>query len=251
MADEQEIQFNTPASLVLAGVLHRPDKPGSRGVVVCHGMMSSKDSPKHTGIAQELAGRGFCALRFDFSGRGQSQGDLLQLSFSRQVTECLAAIEQLTKIGVRKIGLVGSSMGGAVAILTATRADVAALATMAAVGRTDLLPERAVGKENLDQWRQDGSIRVQDQEVGYGLVEDSYKIDLPTLAQEIKCPWLILHGEQDEVIPTSDAQILHRASGQKAALEIIAGADHRFSNEGHRRQITNRIVDFLDQSIAE
>ncbi|MBW1809769.1 MAG: alpha/beta fold hydrolase [Deltaproteobacteria bacterium] len=251
MATEQKIQFASPASIVLAGVLHRPENPGPRGVVICHGMMSSKDSPKHTGIAQELAKRGFYSMRFDFSGRGQSQGDLLQLSFSRQVTECLAAIEQLTKVGVIKIGLVGSSMGGAVAVLTAAQTDVAALATMAAVGLTDLLPERAVGKQNLSQWRQDGSIRIQDQEVGYALVEDSYKIDLPKQAQEIKCPWLILHGEQDEVIPTSDARILHRASGLKATLEIIARADHRFSNEAHRRQITNRIVDFLDQSITE
>jgi len=245
---QKKIKIGTPTEMRLEGVLHQPGWPGNTGVVVCHGMMSSKDSPKHIGIAAALAERGHMALRFDFSGRGESPGTLLGLTFARQVTECRAAIAELRRTGVTRVALTGSSMGGAVAALTAVLEPLAALATMATVGRTDLLPERAVGKEGLLQWERDGFIEVDGEKVGFALVEDARRIDLPKEAGKIKCPWLILHGEKDEVIPVEDSEILHEASGG-SVLEIVAGADHRFSDEKHREFITNRIVDFLDQKL--
>jgi len=105
-----------------------------------------------------------------------------------------------------------------------------------------------VGQAGLLQWERDGFIEVQGEKVGFALVEDARRIDLPAEARKIKCPWLILHGEKDEVIPVEDSQILHEAN-QGSVLEIIAGADHRFSNEEHREFITSRIVDFLDNKL--
>jgi pimeloyl-ACP methyl ester carboxylesterase len=247
---EKRLKIRTPTEMLLAGVLHQPGWPGGTGVVICHGMMSSKDSPKHKGIAAALAERGHMALRFDFSGRGESPGTLLGLTFARQVIECRAAVAELRRTGVSKIALVGSSMGGAVAALTATREPLVALATMATVGRTDLLPERAVGKDGLEKWKRDQFIEVEGEKVGYALVEDARRINLPAEAKKIKCPWLILHGELDEVIPVEDSQILYEAA-QGAVLEIVAGADHGFSGEEHREFITNRIVDFLDGKLKK
>ncbi len=245
---EKRVKVRTPTDMQLAGVLHQPGWPGSTGVVICHGMMSSKDSPKHRGIAMSLAERGHMALRFDFSGRGESPGSLLGLTFARQVIECRAAVAELRRAGVSKIGLVGSSMGGAVAALAAVAESPAALVTMATVGRTDLLPERAVGKYELERWERDRFIEVEGEKIGYALVEDARRIDLPAEARKIKCPWLLLHGEFDEVVPVEDPQILYQAA-EGAVLEIVAGADHRFSGEEHREFVTGRIVDFIDAKL--
>jgi pimeloyl-ACP methyl ester carboxylesterase len=142
-------------------------------------------------------------------------------------------------------------MGGAVAILTAAREEVSALATMAAVGRADLLPERAVGKKGLKEWARKGYIQVQGEKVGYALVEDSLRTNVAAAAGRVSCPWLMLHGEKDEVIPTTDADLLLRASSGRATLEIVAGADHRFSDESHRARLTCRITSFLQQALSE
>ena len=197
---EEKTSIRSPDGLRMAAVLHRPDEPTGSGVVICHGMMSYKDSPKHRGIATRLCKRGHMVLRFDFTGRGESEGDLMALTFGRQVGECRAAMDLLAKNGVQRIGLAGSSMGGAVSILVAARGGVAALVTLAAVGRTDLLPERAVGKKGLAVWKRKGSIRIQDQRVGFCLVEDAVAIDMRAEAGKIVCPWLILHGAEDEVM---------------------------------------------------
>jgi uncharacterized protein len=242
---EIEKKIEAPGPVSLAAVLHRPDKPSDAGVVVCHGMLSSKESRKHTQIARGLCARGYLALRFDFSGRGGSPGDLLGLTFTRQLDECLAVVEALRGEGARRVALVGSSMGGAVAIMAAARGGVDALATMAAVGHTDLLPERAAGEKGVALWKRKGSILMQGQRVGYAWVEDARAIDLPEQASRVDCPWLILHGERDEVVPPSDALDLQAASRMRAEVEIVPNADHRFSDDKHRDHITARIIDFI------
>jgi alpha-beta hydrolase superfamily lysophospholipase len=247
---EKRLSIKAPDGLELAGVLHVPERESSDCVVICHGMMSYKDSPKHVGIARGICEMGHAAVRFDFSGRGDSQGDLMGLSFTRQVGECRAVMAVLRDLGYSRFGLVGSSMGGAVAILTAAEERVAVLATMASVGRADLLPERAVGKGGLADWERQGHILLQGETVGWALVEDSRETDVLAAAARIFCPWLILHGEKDEVIPASDANLLD-AAGSRAVLEIVPDADHKFSMERHRELITGRIIGFIHASLSE
>ncbi|HUU02432.1 MAG TPA: alpha/beta fold hydrolase [Myxococcota bacterium] len=247
---EIEKKIEAPGVAYLAATLHRPDRPTEGGVVVCHGMLSSKASQKHSRIARGLCGRGYLALRFDFSGRGESPGDLIGLTFTRQLGECLAAVEALRREGARRVALVGSSMGGAVAVMAAARGGVAALATMAAVGHTDLLPERAVGQKGVALWKRKGSILLDHQRVGYAWVEDARKIDLISEAAKIDCPWLIMHGECDDVVPPSDGADLQAACRQRAELEIVPGADHRFSDDNHRDYVAGRIVDFIAGNLS-
>ncbi len=247
---EERLTISGPG---LAGVLHVPDIPAHEaitGVVICHGMLSYKDSPKHVGIARELCERGHAVLRFDFTGRGDSPGDLMELSFSRQVAEARAAMAELRRrTGVARVGLTGSSMGGAVSILTSLIEKVAALVTMAAVGRTDLLAERIAGGKGMAVWERKGFLRLEEDPVGWSLVEDGRKIDVPAAAAGVDCPWLILHGELDDVVPLSDAEELNRAASGRAELEVVPGADHKFSRPDHLARVTMRAVDFLDAAL--
>jgi len=56
--------------------MHHPEQgPTTSGVVVAHGMLSSKESDKHRMICEAAASAGTLALRFDFRGRGDSDGD--------------------------------------------------------------------------------------------------------------------------------------------------------------------------------
>src|SRR5512136_2480268 len=131
----EKISFESPQKIRMVGVLHWPEQGGQEkkgqeeereekkeerkraGVVICHGMLSYKDTPKFLAIAGGLEELGYAVLRFDFVGRGESEGDLLELDFARQEGEALAAIGELRKRGVEHVGLVGSSMGGAVAVM--------------------------------------------------------------------------------------------------------------------------------------
>lgn len=250
----ERIGIQLENGLELAGVIHRPTGTAAAGVVICHGMLSNKDSSKHIAIAEGLADRGLCALRFDFQGRGDSPGDLMELSFTRQVDEALAALACLrVATGLDRFGLVGSSMGGAVGVLVASRAEQAlsALVTMATVGRTDRMGLRIVGEKGLAVWERKGFLRLNDEPVGWSLVEDGRRHNLPERAAQVRCPWLILHGERDEIVPLDDARALQAVAGETARFEVLSDADHRFSDPSHKADAVARTLAFLMRELGE
>ncbi|MBN2497594.1 MAG: alpha/beta fold hydrolase [Deltaproteobacteria bacterium] len=250
---EERFFFDGPGEVKLAAALHRPEEPAALGVVICHGMLSSKDSAKHVGIAARLCEMGYAVLRFDFQGRGESAGDLLGLTFTRQVNECRSAIRELRqRTDVERVALVGSSMGAAVAILVAGTAGegIAGLVSLAALARTDRLAERIAGPKGLAAWRRKGWLRLESEPVGYSLVEDGERVEVLAAAGRVVCPWLILHGEEDEIVPAEDARALWAASEGRAELEIVLGADHRFSAPDALAHITDQAVGFLRAALG-
>jgi len=247
----ERISFESPQGMRMAGVVHWPEQKGRVGVVICHGMLSYKDSPKFLAIAAGLEALGYAVLRFDFVGRGESAGTLEDLDFSREAGECRVALGQLRARGIDRLGLLGSSMGGAVAIMVASEEPIEALVTLAAIGRADLLPERAIGEKALRAWARRGVLRLEQQRVGYSFIRECRTLDLKAQAARVRCPWLILHGEKDKVVPPSDAADLHKATGGRARLEILADADHQFSLDEHRRAVVQRAVTFLDQQLRQ
>ncbi len=249
-AGVEKIRFVSSGEIELAGLLHLPGGSCTSGVVVCHGMLSHKGSPKLTETAERLCGRGHAVLRFDFSGRGESGGDLLGLSFRRQVDECMCAMGVMRARGIERIGLVGSSMGGATAILVSSLGSVSALVTMAAIGHADRMIDRVSDKVDLEMWRQAGSAEFEGERVGWLLVEDARGIDIMAAGRKISCPWLILHGEYDEVIPVGEAFDLQKASNCRAHLEVVAGADHRFFDASHRDRVVDMTVEFLHARLS-
>ena len=84
MATER-VTFTNSRQHVLAGVLH--GALDGVAVICCHGMLSTKDGPKHVMLTEMMAERGIAALRFDFSGRGESGGRLYDMTYSDEVDD--------------------------------------------------------------------------------------------------------------------------------------------------------------------
>jgi pimeloyl-ACP methyl ester carboxylesterase len=245
VANTEPINILSTGSLRLAGVLHTPaGEPSGLGVVVAHGMLSSKDSDKHRAFCEAAAGLGATALRFDFRGRGSSDGEAHDLTVSHEVEDMTAAIAHLRDLGHERIALVGSSLGGTVALLTAAADnDIAGLVTIAAPASLPKRPLKAWG----------GSGRTNDHdlvEVAPGerihrrFFADAACHDPVAAATSIRCPWLIIHGDLDSVVPPTDAALL----ASRAADSILvrrATAGHRFAETAERSWLVDQVADFL------
>ena len=114
-----DLGFLSRRGLMLRGSLHRPTSRASGAVVVCHGMLSSRASEKHFLICEGAAGGGFVALRFDFAGRGESEGGPDDLTISGELADLQAAIGLVRDLGFARPFVVGSSLGGTVAVMAA------------------------------------------------------------------------------------------------------------------------------------
>ncbi len=119
----------------LHGVWHQPpDSPGVKrrlAVLLLHGWSGTRLGPHRmlVEMARALAARGFHALRFDFRGRGESEGDAEKASLTTMIQDARAAGDfLLARSGARSLALLGLCSGGEVAVGSAAHPAVRALA---------------------------------------------------------------------------------------------------------------------------
>lgn len=198
----------------LAGVLHQPSKRSSASVITCHGLYSHKDSQKYVEIARRFCEEGLVVLRFDFTGCGESRGKFEDSTLSMRINDLESALDFMEQQQHQEIGVMGSSLGGCISILTASRDErIKALTTWATPYYLKKIFSR---EETLGKFR-----------------EDIKTHDMAKAAEEVTQPTLIIHGSQDKLVPLSHTHALYRELKLKH-LEIIEGADHRFTNPTHR-----------------
>ncbi|MBL8561450.1 MAG: alpha/beta hydrolase [Gemmobacter sp.] len=205
------------------------------GVVFLGGFKSDMTGTKalHLQAWAEATGRAF--LRFDYSGHGQSSGDFLDGCIGDWAADAQAAIAALTT-GPQV--LVGSSMGGWMALLAAKAMPerVAGLVGIAAAPdfTEDLMwasfteAERAAvmaGRLEQPSDYSDAPYIITKK-----LIEDGRRHLVLRAALRLPVPLRLLQGTADVDVPPSVAlRLLDHADSPDARLLLVKGADHRFS----------------------
>jgi uncharacterized protein len=209
----------------LAVALHRPARgPVAPCVVACHGLSASKDSDKYLLLAEELPRAGLALARFDFRGCGESSGveeDTTVASRIEDVQAVLKLLEADAGLDAGRLGLLGSSLGGFVALhVAALRGDGMPVVTWNAPANLDDLAHEA---------RHDGA--------GLG---PAFFAELAT-HRHVRAPagvprHLIVQGERDDVVPIEHATVLADRAGDPFDCVVIPDADHRLTDIAHRRE---------------
>ncbi len=115
MLTEKTVAFYSDG-IRLAGVLTLPPGPGPHpGVVLCHGFTGIKELilPYY---ANRFVDAGFAALAFDYRGFGESDGPrgrLIPLEQVNDIRNAITFLEAQPEVDADRIGLWGTSFGGA------------------------------------------------------------------------------------------------------------------------------------------
>ena len=244
---EERIRFLNSRGDRLSGVLHHPSSAQAGGaVILCHGMDSSKNSEKLVHLAEHLAAAGVLALRFDFAYVGESSGCFADITCSGEIDDLQAAFDFVESHRPGTIALLGSSMGGTVALLfSATRRDLRALVTIAAPLHPENFPRRMLTSEQILDWRARGFTTYNGRRLNVALLEDLDALDLPGAARAVTCPTLVLHGDADRVVPVDEAYELHGCLAGPKRLSILPGGDHRLSAPGLMRRALDESLEWL------
>ena len=246
---QQQIQFANHRGEKLAGTLHVPSGPSHTGVVFGHCFTCSRHTRVLRQIGQGLVDGGFHVLRFDFSGNGQSEGDFSESTYSKQVAEIKTAASFVSARGVSWIGLAGHSMGAIVAMLAAVEMEsVKALCALAARS-SGLTLDRFLSTTQRDQLERTGRVPFASRGRALQLTQefftDAVRYDLPSMLASLRQPLLVVHGDQDEIIPVDEAYKLRRLKPAETEVAIIPGADHMFSHDEHRQQVASLVVQWF------
>jgi len=241
---EDAFCFNDQAGHRIAAVLATPPSSTERVAVLCHGFLSGKNSTTNKTLTRMLTDRGIATLRFDFFGQGESEGPFEQITNTLAVGQALAALDFVRQKGYRRIGLMGSSFGGLIAILAAAqRTDLACLALKCPV--VDFAEELRLefGEEEMARWKvtdtvpniMGGADRIP---LRYAFYEDCLRRIAYEPARSITAPTVIVQGDQDEHVPLHQSGKLFEALQVKKHLELLPGADHQFT----KREDFNRMI---------
>ncbi len=243
-----ELRFPDGSPPIRGDVRSLGGRPPTRAVIICHGFKGFRNWGFFPSLARALARRGYAAVTFDFTrnGLGDDGVDFSALdrfaenTHSRNLDEIRLVIDaarsgKLLAKAPRKLALLGHSRGGGEAILSAAQTGrVDALVTWSAISSVD----DRWGRRNVEIWRNGGTALIansrtgQDMPIGPGfwqdIVDNAERLDILAHAARISVPWLILHGEEDETVPASDATTLFAAAGDSAELCMVEGASHTF-----------------------
>ena len=246
---EKRIQFDNHMGEALSGTLQLPDAPGRFGVVLLHCFTCSRHTSILRQIAQDLKAAGMASLRFDFSGNGQSEGRFTDSTYSKMLVEVDLAVKRLSGEGVARIGLAGHSMGASLAVLAAQRSEkIVAVCAMAGRlsgtnARHILSPAQQAAIK--DTGRVCFMSRGRDLELTESFFSDADAFDLPEMLKTLRVPLLVVHGDEDETVPVSEAYRAEALNPANTRLAIMPGADHMFSSGEDRTTISRTVADWF------
>ncbi len=252
---EERFSFLDPQGHRVAAILTVPDGGTDKICILCHGFLSSKTSSTNNALTRMLIDQGIATFRFDFFGQGESEGPFEQITVSLSVEQAQRAVDLMRERGYRHIGLMGSSFGGLVAILTASqRMDLACLALKCPV--VDFAEELQLefGDDGMAQWKatdtipnmMGGSDRIT---LHYVFYEDTLRQIAYVPARSITAPTVIVQGDSDEQVPLHQSQQLYQALQIKKHLELLPGADHQFTKGADFTRMTHTIADWVIQHL--
>jgi pimeloyl-ACP methyl ester carboxylesterase len=220
-------------------------------IVFLPGFRSDMKGDKATALAAFCASRGVGMLRFDYSGHGVSGGEFIRGTIGVWTSDTLTVIDRLTE---GALVLVGSSMGGWLALLTALQRPerIAAIVGVAAAPDfTEKLMWESMTFEERARLAQYGVLHVPSQygeptPIAKALIEDGRAHLLLDDPIPLNCPVRLLHGQADPDVPWELAlRTAERLTGSDVEVILIKDGDHRLSRARDLALLQRTVVALL------
>lgn len=244
----EEIEFTTSDHIRLNG-WWIPAKNSKETIIFLHGYSGSMDPDLK--YAPALHHAGYNILMFDFRAHGRSEGKVTTLG-AVEVRDVQAAIEFAKTRGSLKIGLLGFSMGGRTALLTAAESSQEISAVISDGGPLRLshtilhqLKDKSIpwGIRHLLTW----SILL-GASISSG--RNLFTIDpIRKVSQLTGIPVFLIHAELDPYTRMVDLHSMVAAIGKNAKLEVIPGVKHRDTDSLDLAGYTSKIIGFFDTTL--
>ena len=203
-------------------------------VVWIGGFRSDMEGTKAVALDVAARERGWDYVRYDHFAHGRSSGDWRKATIGRWREDAICMIDSLKG----PVVLVGSSMGGWVALLAAL-ARPGRMAGLVLINPAQDFTERLMWPSLADHERQailrDGEIAIVEEGFGeyvltLSMFEEGHDWLLLGAPLPIAAPVHIFQGRADDVVPwRHSTALVERLVGGDVRLDLIEGGDHRLS----------------------
>ncbi|MCX7920882.1 MAG: alpha/beta fold hydrolase [Clostridia bacterium] len=290
---QKNVEFYSEGSLI-KGILHLPENLDENrkhpAIVLCHGFAGVKELLLPN-FAKRFSENGFIVLSFDYRGFGESEGERGRLLPKNQITDIRNAItflQSIVEVDSQRIGLWGTSFGGANAIITSSiDKRVKCLSVQITFGNGERVITGGMSEEEKSKFydsitkmciravtkNKEMMVTVdkvltdeQSKEFYFSHVEEfpALKTKIPFLTVKetiehkaenhigsVNIPILIVGAENDAVNPIEESTILFEKANEPKELLIVKGATHYDLYEGEKfEEVSNKQIEWFSRYLA-
>lgn len=251
-------ELNLPAQEITFPPLHGdhqvsgwyiPAENATTTVIVCPGYRGRRSDV--LGMCGQLWRAGHNVLAFEYYGHGEAVGKPITLGF-RELYDFLGAVAYAKDRAPQdRLGVVGYSMGAAVAIMGAARcSDVVALVADSPFATHRSAVEYAVHRTlhlpfAIFDWVTDLFLWWR---AGYHFRQVEPLRDISKITS---CPILLIHGLKDTIVNPHDAPLLYAAAPSPKELWLVPDAEHCGAYFMDRVVYTQKVLKFFETYLKQ
>lgn len=223
------------------------------GILFCCGFHSDMGGNKAVRLHDFATRTGRQYTRFDYQGHGASSGTFRDGTIGTWFTDALEVLDRVTE---SQQVIVGSSMGGWMAMLLA-RARPEKVAALLLIAPAPDFPEKLMLPSMPEDaraallrdgvWDRPSEYADEDYPITMKLIEESrahHLLDGGLLPFD--GPVRIIHGAADEVVPLDHVLAIPDAiRSTDIVTEVVKGGDHRLSTEADLARMEARLIELI------
>lgn len=233
----------------LRGYLDMPENFNGELIVMFHGFTGNKSEHAYhfRNISRIMSKEGFASMRLDFSGNGESDGEFKDFTFDTLYSEAKQMIDfALNYQGVKKVSLLGFSMGGGVSTLMAQEYGnkISKLILWSPAGNiTTLIKNRF---ENGVELENGNKLTAGYFELSKEMYESviSGKYNPMDNLDKFTNPVLLVHGRNDQAVSYL-ISMRYALKFYNSLVHIVDGSGHGYDKISEREELYGKTMQFL------
>jgi fermentation-respiration switch protein FrsA (DUF1100 family) len=240
-------EFRSGDGLLLRG-WYIPAADSVKTIIVCSGANGSLDADVH--VTPWLHEAGFNVLLFNWRAHGESEGKVVTLGFNERY-DLIAAVRFAKAMGAERVGALGFSMGGTVALATAA---VYEDLNVVVADSPFVYVLSAVAGGLIERGAPEGlSFLLARLFVFTACLRtrlNLFDIDLvPWIHRVAPRPVLFIFGEQDVIVSRSEVDLIFARAGEPREVWRVPEAAHRDIHVRQPEEYRRRILEFFDRQL--
>jgi len=239
---------------ILTDLYYKENQKNKQIVIFCHGYKGYKDWGAWDLVAERFAKENIFFIKMNFSHNGGTVEQPIDFpdleafgnnNFVKELDDIDSVINWVvtepsiqSEIDQNNITLIGHSRGGGIVLIKAYE-DNRITKVITWAGVSDFGKRFPKGKQ-LQGWKDNGvayieNTRTMQQMPHYfqfyiNFKENEQRLHIRSAVQNLKIPYLIIHGSNDETVPVKEAEDLLSWNANNQIF-IIKNANHSFGNK--------------------
>jgi len=221
-------------------------------VIRVNGMPGKSPEEDEQRFAHYFVENNIAYFTYDHIGVRTSTGIFSYYDAQANIEKVIDHLVHDPKINPLKIGLLGESFGGAMALCHTVRDNrVKCLAIRAPVFDTEIIPKNPLFKFFIRALTRNKEMRFPDVDYKEAYSEQTKQFNPKKLAKFLTKPFYLIAGNKDALFPEKGFhQLFNKVKSKEKKIEILDGANHNFTDKNHFNMMCEKISDFFQNHLV-